>query len=281
MERRSVDLAAGTIHYRESGPADGRPVVFVHGFLVDDTLWSDVPERLAEAGFRTLAPTWPLASHRTAMKPGADLSPRGVARVVASFLEALDLHEVVIVGSDTGGAVSQLLLDEDRSRVGRLVLTNCDAFDQFPPAPFGALFRVARHQGVTRALMQPMRATFLRHSRLGFGGLVHRRLRAEDSRPWVTPYLTDSGVRRDVTTFAKGWNPDELVGSARWLATFGEPVLLCWASKDPFFKLELARRLLATFPDATLVEFPDARTFVSLDEPERLAEEIVRWLRED
>ena len=55
-------------------------------------------------------------------------------------------------------------------------------------------------------------------------------------------------------------------------------MLLCWAPSDPFFKLELAKRLLATFPDATLVEFRDARTFVSLDQPERLAEEIVRWL---
>ena len=102
MDRLQIELPAGTIHYRESGPADGRPVVFVHGFLVDDTLWSDVPERLAKAGFHTFAPTWPLASHTTAMKPGADLSPRGVARVVASFLEALDLHDVTIVGSDTG-----------------------------------------------------------------------------------------------------------------------------------------------------------------------------------
>ena len=278
MERRSIDLPAGTIHYRESGPADGRPVVFVHGFLVDDTLWSDVPERLAEAGFRTFAPTWPLGSHKTAMRAGADLSPRGVARVVAGFLEALDLHDVTIVGSDTGGAVSQLLLDEDRSRVGRLVLTNCDAFETFPPAPFGALFRAARHPGFTRALLQPMRSSFVRHSLLGFGGLVRRRLGAEESRPWVTPYLTDPDVRRDVTTFAKGWRRDELVHAARWLETFDRPVLLCWAPGDPFFKHALAKRLLATFPDATLVEFRGARTFVSLDQPQRLAEEIVRWL---
>ena len=88
MDRHQIELPAGTIHYRESGPADGRPVVFVHGFLVDDTLWSDVPERLAEAGFHTFAPTWPLGSHTTAMGADADLSPRGVARVVASFLEA-------------------------------------------------------------------------------------------------------------------------------------------------------------------------------------------------
>jgi pimeloyl-ACP methyl ester carboxylesterase len=278
MERRSIDLPAGTIHYRESGPADGRPVVFVHGFLVDDTLWSDVPERLGAAGFRTFAPTWPLGSHPTAMEPGADLSPRGVARVVASFLEALDLHDVVLVGSDTGGAVSQLLLDEDRSRVGRLVLTNCDAFESFPPAPFGALFRAARHPGFTRALMQPMRAAFVRHSRLGFGGLVRRPMDAAESRSWVMPYLTDADVRRDVTAFAKGWRPDELVDAARWLATFDRPVLLCWAPEDPFFKLDLAKRLLAIFPDATLVEFRGARAFVSLDEPERLAHEIVAWV---
>jgi pimeloyl-ACP methyl ester carboxylesterase len=278
MERTSVELPAGRIHYRVSGPVDGPPVVFVHGFLVDDTLWSDVPERLGEAGLRTYAPTWPLGSHTEAMKEGADLSPRGVARVVATFLEALDLHDVTIVGNDTGGAVSQLLLDEDRSRVGRLVLTNCDAFEKFPPAPFGALFRAARHPGLTLAVLQAMRSTFLRHSMLGFGGLVRRPLEADESRPWVMPYLTEAAVRRDVSTFAKGWRPDELVESARWLETFERPVLLCWAPEDPFFKHDLAKRLLATFPDATLVEFRGARAFVSLDQPARLADVIAAWV---
>jgi len=277
MDRHRTELPAGTIHYREGGPADGRPVVFAHGFLVDDTLWSDVPERLAARGFHTYAPTWPLGSHTTAMNAGADLSPRGVARIVAGFLEAHDLRDVVLVGSDTGGAVSQLLLDEDPSRVGRLVLTNCDAFDTFPPFPFDALFRIARHPGPARALLQPMRSRFLRHSRLGFGGLVSRDLAADESRAWVAPYLTNAGVRRDVTAFARGWRPDELARSARWLAGFDKPVLLCWAPEDPFFKYDLAKRLLATFPHATLVEFRGARTFLSLDQPERLADEIAGW----
>jgi pimeloyl-ACP methyl ester carboxylesterase len=278
MERTSVELPAGTIHHREAGPADGRPVVFVHGFLVDDTLWSDVPERLAERGFRTIAPTWPLGSHATAMNAGTDLSPRGVARIVASFLEVMDVQDVVRVASDTGGAVSQLLLDEDPSRIGRLVLTNCDAFDTFPPFPFDLLFRLARHEGPTRAVLQSMRSTFLRNSKLGFGWLVRRDLAPEESRRWVTPYLADAGVRRDVATFARGWRPDELADSARWLGNFDKPVLLAWAPGDPFFKHDLAKRLLATFPDATLLEFRGARTFVSLDQPERLADEIAAWV---
>ena len=276
MER--IDLPAGTIHYRTYGPPQGRPVVFVHGFLVDTNLWSDVPQRLAEAGYRTFAPTWPLAAHTTAMREGTDLSPRGIARIVAGFIEALDLTDVVLVGSDTGGAVSQLVLDEDPSRIGRLVLTNCDAFDVFPPFPFNRLFQLARHEGPARLVLQSMRSSLLRNSKLGFGWLVRRDLAPEESRAWITPYLTDAGVRRDVTAFARGWTGDELRDSARWLERFDKPVLLCWAPGDPFFKLRLAHQLAGTFPDATLVEFPGARTFVSLDQPEQLAGQILAWL---
>ena len=278
MERTSVELPAGTVHYRVGGPEGGRPVVFVHGFLVDDTLWSDVPERLAAAGYRAYAPTWPLGAHTTPMVAGADLSPRGMARVVLSFLEALDLDDVLLVGSDTGGAVCQLLLDEDPSRVGRLVLTNCDAFETFPPFPFDLVFGLGRYPGAARLVLQSMRPALLRHSWLGFGGLVRRDLAPEESRRWVTPYLSDAGVRRDVAAFAKAWRKDELAESARWLSTFDRPVLLAWAPGDPFFKYALARRLLSTFPDAKLVEFRGARTFVSLDQPERLAEELLDWV---
>ena len=277
MERQSLDLPAGTVHYRVSGPEDGPPAVFVHGFLVDDTLWSDVPERLAAHGYRTYAPTWPLGAHTTPMRPGADLSPRGVARLVIAFMEALELRDVLLVGSDTGGAVSQLVLDEGPERVGRLVLTNCDAFDTFPPFPFDWLFRLARHERPTRLVLQAMRPAPLRHSWLGFGGLVRRDLGAEESRRWVEPYLSDAGVRRDVAAFARAWTGTELEEAARWLSRFERPVLLAWAPGDPFFTMDLATRLLSTFPDVTLVEFRGARTFVSLDQPERLADAIVEW----
>lgn len=276
--RGSTDLPAGTVHFREAGPAHGPVVVLVHGFLVDDTLWSDVPERLADAGFHVFAPTWPLAAHATAMRPGADLSPRGIARVVLSFLEAHGLRDVTLVGSDTGGAVCQFVLDEDASRIGRLVLTNCDAFDTFPPFPFGLLFRLVRHPRAARVVLQAMRPAFLRNSRLGFGWLVRRRLSAGETRPWVTPYLTDAGVRRDVASFARAWRSADLADVASRLPAFTKPVLLCWAPDDPFFRIALGRRLEQAFPDARLVELPGARTFVSLDQPERLAEEIVGFV---
>ncbi|GAA4690064.1 alpha/beta hydrolase [Nocardioides conyzicola] len=274
QKRRTVDLPTGTVHYRESGPVDGAVVVFLHGFLVDASVWGDVPGRLAERGFRTVAPTLPLGAHPSSMAPDADLSPRGVARIVLSLLATLDLRDVILVGSDTGGAVAQLVVDEDPSRIARLVLTNCDAFEVFPPFPFDLLFRLARHPRTMLAAVQPMRAGRMRASVLGFGGLVRRRLDAAETEPWMSPYLRDPGVRRDVAAFARAWRPGELAEVGARLSGFERPVLLCWAPEDRFFRIELAHRLVAAFPDARLVEIADARTFVSLDQPGRLADEI-------
>lgn len=273
----TIDLPAGTIHYRVSGPEGGPPVVFVHGFLVDNTLWADVPERLAAAGFRTYAPTWPLASQPTPMRPDAELGPRGVARIILSFLELLDLRDVVLVGNDTGGAVCQFLLDEDASRIGRLVLTNCDAFDTFPPFPFNLLFRLGRHPVATKLALQPFRWAPVANGPLGFGLLTKRPITAEESSRWLRPSITDEGVRRDTARFLRNWSAADLADVATRLPKFDRPVLLAWAPEDRFFKISLAERLAETFPDARLVRIPDARTFVALDQPERLAEEIASF----
>jgi pimeloyl-ACP methyl ester carboxylesterase len=278
-ERQSIDLAAGTITYRESGPADGRPVVFVHGFLVDDGLRSDVPERLGNEGFHTFAPTWPLGSHPTPLNSGTQLSPGHVAGIVLDFLERLDLRDVVLVGNDTGGAICQFLLDQDSSRIGRLVLTNCDAFEVFPPFPFNLLFRLMRHPGVSRPVMAGMRPAGLRNGPLGFGPLVKRKLGAEESVGWIRPYLDDAAVRRDTAAFLRGWRPGDLAEVSGRLDRFERPVLIAWAPADRFFRISLAHRLVEVFPDARLVEIPDARTFVALDQPAVLATHIADFAR--
>src|SRR4051794_31424203 len=104
----TAELEQGRIHYDEAGPSDGRPVVFVHGLLMAGDLWAPLTERLAARGLRCLAPTWPMGAHREAMAPGTDVSPRGMAAIVAAFLAALDLRDVVLVGNDSGGAISQV-----------------------------------------------------------------------------------------------------------------------------------------------------------------------------
>ena len=152
--RTEIDLPAGRIRYREAG--EGRPVVFVHGYLVDGRLWDDVLDSLSDR-CRCLAPDWPIGAQQIAMNADADLSPYGIAATIAGFLEALDLEDATIVGNDSGGAMSQVLATRHPERIGRLVLTNCDTHENFPPGIFKAMPRIAALPGGMSALAAPFR----------------------------------------------------------------------------------------------------------------------------
>ena len=105
----AVTLSAGPIHYEESGPPGTRPIVFIHGYAMGSSLWGPLTKRLAGWGSRCLAPTWPLGAHLEPMREGAELTMEGIAGLVAEFVEALELDDVVLVGNDSGGAIAQLV----------------------------------------------------------------------------------------------------------------------------------------------------------------------------
>src|SRR5262249_17805562 len=124
-----ITLSAGIIEYEDTG-GTGPVVVLLHGLAMDGSLWRKVVQELRQ-GLRCVVPTMPLGSHRQPMREDADLSPHGLAKLQAEFLEALDLREVTLVGNDSG--IFQLTAGCYPERIARLVLTPCEAFENFPP----------------------------------------------------------------------------------------------------------------------------------------------------
>jgi pimeloyl-ACP methyl ester carboxylesterase len=241
---------------------------------VNGSLWYETARLLAAKGHRTFVPTLPLGSHRIAFDAGADLSPTGQAAIVAEYLERLELSEATVVANDTGGAVVQFLLTHNASRVGRVVFTNCDAFERFPPPPFDRMFKLMRRPVLIRVGMAPMRLTWVRHTPGGYGGLMTKPIDAAQTRDWVEPCLTNADVRRDFAKLARGINPSQLVANAEQLRTFAGPVLVAWAPADHFFRIQDGLRLAGCFDHARVVEIEDSRTFVAHDQPSRLADEV-------
>jgi pimeloyl-ACP methyl ester carboxylesterase len=273
-----VELDAGPIGYRDSG--SGPVIVFAHGLLVDGTLWRKVTP-LLDSDFRCVVPDLPLGSHRDPMRAGADLTPPGVARIVADFIEKLGLEDVTLVGNDTGGAISQLVATNHPERLGRLVLTPCDAYENFLPPMFRPLQYAAKVPGVLTAVMQSTRIRAVQRSPLGFGMLISPdRIDPDVLDAWVRPYLGNAGVRRDTVKFLKSISNRYTLEAAERLRDFDRPTLIAWAPEDRFFKFKYAERLAAAIPDSRLVRIEDSRTFVSEDQPERLAEEIATFVRE-
>jgi pimeloyl-ACP methyl ester carboxylesterase len=271
-QRREVDLPAGTVRYREAG--EGKPVVFVHGYLVDGRLWDGVVDRLADR-CRCFAPDWPIGAQQVAMKPDADLSPYGIAAIVAGFLETLGLEDATIVGNDSGGAMSQVLVTRHPERIGRLVLTNCDTHDNFPPGIFKAMPPIAKLPGGMAVLSAPFRIGAL--ARAAFKPFSKEPIPAELIASWMAPGLHDPGVKHDVKKVTAGMNKRYTLEAAEKLRTSELPLLLAWAPGDRFFPLKYAERLRDEVPSARLVEIQDAKTFVPLDQPAQLADLIANF----
>lgn len=270
------ELRQGPIHYVEHG--EGEPVVFVHGFAVDGQLWTGVAERLAQAGLRCIVPTWPFGSHRAPMNPDADLAPPAAARLVLDFIEALDLEGVTLVANDSGGAVSQLAVTTDVSRIGRLVLTNCDSFDNFPPGSFKLLSRLSNVPGFAFALAQSMRFESVIRAPFGFGALNAEPQPIELLRSFVAPLISNGAIRRDAMKFFGGADARDTLAAAAKLPELDLPALLIWGTDDKLFPISDAERLQRAFKDAAIVPVVGARTFVSLDQPDVVADAIAAFV---
>src|SRR3954454_11415546 len=268
-DMNDVELSAGTIRYRDTG--DGPPIVFVHGLLVDGTLWRKVVPSL-EGRYRCIVPDWPLGSHTVPMKPSAELTPPAIARLFAEFLEKLDLRDVTLVANDTGGALTQILMASGQTdRIARVVLTPCDAFDNFLPPMFRPLQWLARVPGAVYPVVQSLRAPALRRLPLAFGWLTKRRVPNEVTAGWLRRGQTDKGIRRDIARLLRGIDSRYTLEAAEKLSGFDRPVLIAWAPEDRFFPREHADRLASILPDARIEEVPDSYTFVSEDQPELVA----------
>ena len=267
----TVDLPSGTLHYHEAG--SGPPIVFLHGYLMGANLWGPVVHLLNDK-FRCIGPELPFGAHPTPMRPDADLTTAGVGRLVADFLGALDLHQVILVGNDSGGAIAQVVAAHHPQRLGGLVLATCDAFDNHPPKLFRPLITAAR-TGALTPLLATLKFRPVRSLPGAYGWLSHGQPPHELIDGWVANYLADRGVRRDTRRLLAALGNDAFMGQvATELAGFTKPVLLAWAADDKFFPLQHAQRLAGILPDARLELIQGSRTWVMRDQPKRTADLI-------
>ncbi|WP_280434770.1 alpha/beta fold hydrolase [Nocardia carnea] len=272
----TVDIAAGRMHYVEDG--EGPPVVLLHGLLMNHTVWDRVLG-LLPPGFRYIRPDLPLGGHPIPLEPGTDLSMKGLNRLVADFLAALDLRDAVLVHSDWGGALFLTAYGLDE-RVGRLVVLPCEAFDNFPPGLPGKLATVASWApgGITMALRQ-LRVPWLRRTPLLFGWMARYPIPDDLVRGWTEPGLRDARIRRDLLAYTRsGFSARELIAHTEALRRFRGAALILWSSAGKVMPREHGRRLAELLPAGRLVEIPDAYVLSMLDQPEAVAEAMSEFL---
>jgi pimeloyl-ACP methyl ester carboxylesterase len=270
----TVQLSTVAIDYEDTG-GDLPVAVLLHGLLMDGSLWSEVVTGLA-GQYRCVVPTLPLGGHRRPLSAEADCTMRGLARMVVEFLAALDLSEVVLIGNDTGGALAQLVLTEDRSRVGKAVLIACDTYDNLPPGVSGkALTMTGKLPPAAFGMfMQQLRLKPMRRLPISFGWLTKRG--DAMTRQWLAPIWEEPAIRADTVRVLRHIFGDRNVlnQAAAGFAAVPIPVLVVWASDDKIMPKGDGRRLAEAFPRASYVEIADSYALIPLDQPQALVREL-------
>jgi pimeloyl-ACP methyl ester carboxylesterase len=254
-------------------------LVFVHGILANGTLWRDVVAQLS-GKFRCVVLDLQLGGHSVPMLPEADMSPSGVACMVAELMETLDLRDVTLVGNDTGGAICRIVISNHPERVGRLVLTNCDAYEAFFPPLLRPIQYAARLFGTrfVDLLAWALRARFTQ--RVLFTSVAIRHIDEATLDSYAGRLMQNPGVRHDLARFLRQVSSRYTLEAAQSFLGFDRPVLIAWGDKDPFFSPRLALRLQHDFPDAWLEAVGGSRAFVPEDGPGQLARLIEEFLGE-
>ncbi|MGH3304044.1 MAG: alpha/beta fold hydrolase [Streptosporangiaceae bacterium] len=133
MESEKMETRLGPLAWRSSGR--GPALVFFAGALANGDLWRDVVAELQDR-YRCITVDLPLGAHPWPLSPGADRSATSLARLLLDCLELLNVDDAAVVANDTAGGLLLLSLATSHpalGRVGRLVLTNCENYEQFPP----------------------------------------------------------------------------------------------------------------------------------------------------
>jgi pimeloyl-ACP methyl ester carboxylesterase len=278
MECQRLQTRLGPLAWRSSG--EGPPLVFFAGALANGDLWRDVVAALDDR-YRCITIDLPLGAHPWPLNPGADRSATSLARLLLDCLELLDLDDATVVANDTAGGLLLLSLATEHpglDRIRRLVLTNCESYDQFPP---DALRRVATlcrtAPRVARAGVR-LQARTPAARRKVIASVAARGLDEERVESFFAPARRDPRVAADLVAAMAGFRPQLLLDAAAAIPRFERPVLLVWGDACEFFPTAGAQRLAADFPDATLIPVAGAKTWVPVDDPGVLAEAIAGFV---
>jgi pimeloyl-ACP methyl ester carboxylesterase len=268
-----IELSAGEIEYRDTG-GEGPVLVLLHGVLMDGGQWREVVAQLGSE-YRCILPTLPLGGHRLPMSADADLSLAGQARLVAEFLEKLDLRATLAFND---WAAPQILIAEGlTARIAGMILVACETAGNYPPGlPGKNLALLGVIPGGLRLALAVMRLPALRRTPFTFGWMAKHGMPDDLVREWLTGPWSDPAILRDARRYIRD-TPEgrrRLVAATQELGRFGGPVTVVWAAEDRVMPLSEGEALAAAFPRSRLVIVDDSYLLVPLDQPERLAELI-------
>lgn len=245
---RQADVAGSSIWYREAGPAEAPPLLFLHGAGGAESALPFLAGLAADR--RVLAPDLP-GFGRSPLPPWLD-NVHDAAYACLDFIEALGLRGVHLVGTSLGGWIALEIAVRDASRLASLTLVGASGIRP-GDIPTGDLFMWSPEERVRQLVADP--------------ALAERIL----ARP-QTPEQAEVALRNHFTTARLAWEPRFFDPHLeKWLHRVRLPTHVIWGAQDRLFPPEYGRRLAALLPEARFSVIPDCGHLPQVERPAELA----------
>lgn len=275
---RTITVQGRRMRVIEAGPADGDPVLCVHGLAGWAENWSETLRALAEAGFRAVAVDLPGFGESEAVAGASYFRGEQAlyARLIADVLDVLGIRDAHVLGHSLGGAVAYMGTVSAPERVRSLTLVAPGGLGLDLPwtlrlgsVPF---VRTLLRPGTQRAARAGLASCFRDARRIPATMLEECDRYARSGLPETFRVLqagvTLRGLRRDIRS--------------EWLARagrYGGPVLVVWGEDDVVLPVAHARAATELFERAALRTIPDAGHLVMVEQPEAFHSVVLPFLQ--
>jgi haloalkane dehalogenase len=280
QSRRYAQTRFGRIAYVEKGTGDA--ALFLHGFPLNSYQWRDALELLASER-RCVAPDF-MALGYTEVPDEQSVAPDAQVAMLVALLDQLSIPSADVIASDSGGAVAQLLVARHPQRVRTLLLTNCDAETDSPPAALRPVIEMA-HEGtfVDRWLGAWLADKSLARSAQGIGGQCY----ADAAHPtddaieyYFAPLVSSPQRKARVHDYAIALERNPLQGIAPTLRRCTVPTRIVWGTADTIFSPASPGYLDRTFGNSKGVRrLAGSKLFWPEERPDVIAEEARKLWR--
>ena len=272
--KRIAQLGDARVAYSDEG--SGPAVLLLHGCPFASFVWRRLIPQLVPT-HRCIAPDL-LGLGDTETAAGADWSLWAQAATMLRLLDSLGIERAHVLGHDHGGALAQVLAANHPNRVDRLILTDAEAYDNWPSAEERPFVRITQLPLVGDVVLWLWSRRSVLRATLVSAKAVHdaRALSYEFVDLQARANLSDRRWRAKTKRFiAEQFDPrnnritlDVLEGLRR----FDHPTLLIWAERDAHFGPEWGERLRGDIPGATRLELLPATGHLLMEErPEEFA----------
>jgi pimeloyl-ACP methyl ester carboxylesterase len=257
---KTLETPSGRISYTEQGK--GPVALFVHGVLLNGYLWRHQLDDLSD--IRRCIAVDLLAHGDTEIAPTQDVSVTANAHMLGEFLDTLGVDTVDLVGNDSGGGIAQIFAARYPDRLRTLTLTNCDAYDNWPPEAFKPFLAMAAAGGLRGALdaMLADKNQYRSPQALGPAYEHPECVTDETIERYLQPFVRSEQRTRDLARFLAAFDNAQTVSIAGRLTTLTAPTLIVWGTDDVYFDVKWARWLADTIKSTRRrVELTGARIF--------------------